>query len=513
VSSETIAALLAARAGDLAAKPAIIDDDGAVTYAELDRRSAEIAAVLVRQGLNKGHRTGLMAPNGADWALIAYAVMRIGAVLVPLSTLLRPPELQQHLAVAGVRHLILCDAYRGRDYRSEAAALDRPALPALADIWWMSELAGLLPGPEERAVADALAARARPADDMAVMFTSGSRGAPKGVIHTHGGAIRATAAGLEARCIEGATRLYIPMPFFWMGGFGGGLISTLVAGATLVTERTPEPGRTLRLLQDHEVTLFRGWPDQALSLTRHPDFSTADLSRLRPGSLDPVLPEALRGPPGARANLFGMTESFGPYCGWRLDRDLPKDAWGSCGKPFEGVAVRIVDPETGAGGPARATGALQFCGPNLMRAVCGREREAVFTVDGWYDSGDLGRLDADGFLFFSGRRDDMFKLRGASVYPLEVEQALAALPGVRRAFACEIEVDGAPAVGAAVLGEDGANLDLAGLHTAARQRLSAFKVPSRWVMLDALEQVPTLASGKVDPVALRALLTAGATAN
>jgi acyl-CoA synthetase (AMP-forming)/AMP-acid ligase II len=342
------------------------------------------------------------------------------------------------------------------------------------------------------------------------VFTSGSHGDPKGVIHTHGGAIRATAAGLEARCVRADTRLYIPMPFFWLGGFGGGLLSALIAGATLVTEAAPEPARTLRLLEQEQVTLFRGWPDQALQLARQPDFAKHDLSRLQVGSLEAVLAPERRSPPGARANLFGMTESFGPYCGWRLDQDMPKEGWGSCGKPFEGVEARIVDPETGAVLPAGEIGSIQIAGPNILRGVCGREREAVFTADAWYDTGDLGRISAEGFLFFTGRRDDLFKVKGATVYPSEVEAALVSIPGVRRAFAAAIEIDGAPAVGAAVLPDDAIGLDLAALAQAARGRLSAFKLPARWVVLKSLDELPTLSTGKLDKAGLKTLLSAGA---
>ncbi len=101
------------------------------------------------------------------------------------------------------------------------------------------------------------------------------------MIHTHGGALRATAAGLEARCVGPGERLYIPMPFFWTGGFAAGLLSVLIAGATLLTEASPSRRRTLALLERERVTLFRGWPDQAARLAAHPAFATADLSCLR----------------------------------------------------------------------------------------------------------------------------------------------------------------------------------------------------------------------------------------
>ena len=111
--------------------------------------------------------------------------------------------------------------------------------------------------------------------------------------------------------------------------------------------RFPRPETTLRLLEREQVTLFRGWPDQAEALARQTDSVAADLSSLRPGSLEALLPADQRAEPGARARLFGMTESFGPYCGYPADTDMPRSAWGSCGKPFDGMEVRIVDPDDG----------------------------------------------------------------------------------------------------------------------------------------------------------------------
>ncbi len=222
------------------------------------------------------------------------------------------------------------------------------------------------------------------------MFTSGSSGPPKGVIHSHGNALGAVRSGLAARCIDGDTRLYLPMPFFWVGGFGSGVLSALLAGATLVTEQIPRPEKTLRLLERERVTLFRGWPDQAEALARQTDSVAADLSSLRPGSLEALLPPELRADAGARARLFGTTESFGPYCGYPADTDMPQSAWGSYGKPFEGIAVRIVDPDTGGLQPSGAVGMIQIRGPHVMRGICRRSREDLFTADGYHPTGDLG---------------------------------------------------------------------------------------------------------------------------
>jgi acyl-CoA synthetase (AMP-forming)/AMP-acid ligase II len=273
----------------------------------------------------------------------------------------------------------------------------------------------------------------------------------------------------------------------------------------LITEAEPEPTHTLALLERERVTLFRGWPDQAAALAAHPAFATADLSSLKPGSLDAVLAPGLRRPPGARSNLFGMTESFGPYCADPLDTDLPEDKWGSCGRPFAGTEVRVVDVDTGEPVTPGATGEIQLRGPNLMRGICGRRRADVFTADGFYPTGDLGHLDADGYLFFTGRRDDMVKVKGTTVYPSEVEAALAGIDGVRRALVVDVDDAGVTAIGAVVVLAPGTEMTVDDLTRVAKARLSAFKVPSRWAIVDA-SAVPMTPTGKIDKPALQALL-------
>ena len=493
----TIPAVMARRRERDPQLQALVSDESAITWAELDDTSRALAARMLHDGLAKGDRVGLLMENGIDWAVVALAVMRIGAVLVPLSTLLRPPELLAQLQLASVSQLVMVRSHRGRAYvedlRTLAPALvdkgERDAqLPFLRRLWVWGEL------PEASAPASLVASLeqvVRPADDMVVLFTSGSRGAPKGVIHTHGSALRATASGLEARCIGAGTRLYIPMPFFWTGGFCGGLLSVLLAGATLLTESAPEPERSLRFLERERVTLFRGWPDQAARMAAHPAFATTDVSSLGPASLAAVLPPAQRPRTGARANLFGMTESGGPYCGARLDVDMPAEKHGSCGRPFAGVEVRIVDGE------------IQLRGPHLMRGICGRIRSELFAAEGWYATGDLGRLDADGYLWFEGRRDDMFKVKGATVYPTEVESALRAVPGVAQAFVTNVtDAGGAEEVAALVVSRAAPDA----LAELARARLSAFKLPSLWLVIADAEQVPMSATGKVDKRALQELL-------
>jgi len=311
--ADTIDALLRDQALRHGTKPAIIDPGERISYLQLESGAGELAAALVESGIGKGSRVGLLMPNGVQWARFAFAITRIGAVLVPLSTLLSPRELTAQLRTASVQHLIAVAEFRGHRYLD---ALDRTRLPSLRSVRTAAQAAALTADAAVVAVADALSKGIRPSDPLAIMFTSGSSGPPKGIRHSHGNAITAVESGLAARCIDAGTRLYLPMPFFWVGGFGGGLLSALAAGATLVTEPVLQPDSTLSLLETERVTLFRGWPDQAETLARHRDEVGADLSALRPGSLEALLPAHLRSPPGARARLFGMTESFGPYCGY-----------------------------------------------------------------------------------------------------------------------------------------------------------------------------------------------------
>jgi acyl-CoA synthetase (AMP-forming)/AMP-acid ligase II len=201
-----------------------------------------------------------------------------------------------------------------------------------------------------------------------------------------------------------------------------------------------------------------------------------------------------------------MTETCGPYSGSRLDQDLPESKRGSCGRPFDGLEVRIVDPDTGQPAAADEPGEIRLRGANLMVGICGRLREQTFDADGYYPTGDLGVLDADGYLWYRGRLDDMFKVKGATVYPSEVEAALRAVEGVRQAFVSNVRDEGGTdAVGALVVSD----LDAAQLTAQARSKLSSFKVPQHWVVVPDADAVPMLATGKIDKRALRRLLAQG----
>ena len=436
-------------------------------------------------------------PNRVQWVQIAVALTRIGAVLVPLSTLLQPPELVAQLRAASVQVLIAVEEFRGHRYLDDLADVLKAAeLPALRKVWTPEQL----PHASGDQMVDAMAAAVTPSDTLVIMFTSGSSGPPKGVIHSHGNALAAVRSGLAARCIDADTRLYLPMPFFWVGGFGSGVLSALLAGATLVTEEIPQPETTLRLLERERVTLFRGWPDQAEALARQSASVGADLSALRPGSLEALLPPEQRAAAGARAKLFGMTESFGPYCGYPADTDMPRSAWGSCGKPFDGMEVRIVDPDTGE--PRSRRHDRHDPDPRTAHVAGHLPAQPRRVVH-------AGRLLPDRRPR-APRRQRLHVLprplrrhvqgqRCATVYPGEVEQALRTIDGVDNAFVTDVS----GAVGAVVIGDT----TVEQLHAAARKRLSSFKIPTVWLLVDSDDAIPRGGTGKVDVHELRQMLT------
>jgi len=170
------------------------------------------------------------------------------------------------------------------------------------------------------------------------------------------------------------------------------------------------------------------------------------------------------------------------------------------------MEVRIVDTDTGVPVAPDTVGMIQLRGPHTLRGICGRTREEVFTVDGFYPTGDLGRLDHDGFLFYHGRSDDMFKVSGATVYPSEVEKALRSIAGVAAAVVTNVPDGERNRLGALVTGD---GLTLEELRGRCRDLLSSFKVPTVWMIVPGTEAIPHGPTGKVDKQRVRNMLSTG----
>jgi acyl-CoA synthetase (AMP-forming)/AMP-acid ligase II len=280
------------------------------------------------------------------------------------------------------------------------------------------------------------------------------------------------------------------------------------AGATVVFDEGFEPGRVLDLVERERVTQVLGWPHMVTALAQHPSLPDRDLSHMRrdsPFSLNPV--DRAEWAKQVRANSLGMTETLGPHTIEEQSKVLPATKAGSFGRPVPGVEHRVVDPVTGEPVPTGTMGELWIRGYSLMLGLLKRERDEVFTPDGWYRTGDSGYFDDDGHFYFTGRMGDLIKSAGMNVTPREVELALEALPEVAMAFVTGIpHRERGEDVVAAVLVAPDATVTGDDLIARVRPELASYKVPRRITVLTDRTQLPWLDTGKIDLRRLKELL-------
>ncbi len=504
----TLPSLLHARASARGRHTWLICDDDELTYGEAEARSAEVAKALLATGAGPGTRIGLLHPNSSAFVVRALAAMRIGAIAFPLSTFSTSAELHTLLLHADVEMLFATTTFRGRDYRVVVdEAQNASPLPALRQVWFDddTDLVALADRISNEVLA-AAEARVAPGDRMVVVHTSGSTSEPKGVIHEHGPLIRHLDNLVQLRRYTETDVLFANSPFFWIGGFAYTLLGTLVAGATLVCSNATDTAATLDVLERVRPTMTNGFAAAVAHLAKDPTFAARDLSSIRRGNLWPIMPADVRAAdPELRHNMLGMTEAGSVCLASEDERDQPESRRGSFGKPVPGLDAIVVDPETSVACEEDEIGELWLRGPFLMEGYLGRARDDTFTADGWYRTGDLFSVDADGFFYFAGRRGDMIKTAGANVSPREVEAAIANATGLVSHVVGLDDAERGQLVAAALrVPRSEPAPDLEELRVALREKLSAYKVPQRWLVL-ADNEVPMLSSGKLDARALKEL--------
>ena len=490
------------------AHPLLVCDDRRISYADADRQSALLAKGLLAQGVGKGTHVGLWYPNGTEFVVALLAAARIGAVVVPFSTFLTAAELRRQLAGSDVAVLLATPSYRSHDYVyritealgpghdfSTPTALFLEAAPSLRhvvfDTDWLSTHGAAVDQPFLAAVEDDVDG----ADTLAIIYTSGSTGVPKGAVHTQAAMLGHQHNLNEIRGFTAEDRLFCTSPFFWVGGFAFGLLATLVAGATLICSNATDAGDTLDLIEAEKPTLTNGFAAAITHLTRHPSFAGRDLSALRRGNLYPIMaPDARPADPGLRHNMLGMTEAGSVVLISGDHSDQPESRRGSYGRPAPGFDTKVLE-----------TGELCIRGPYVMQGYYGRSRAECFDADGWFHTGDLVRIDDDGFFHFLARAGSMIKTAGANVTPTEVEAALSKV--LRDHGEVSVHVIGLPdpergQIVVAVIGLDaGHEFDEAAVRRELRSEISAFKVPRRFAVCRPAD-IPLLSSGKVDTAGL-----------
>ncbi len=496
-----------------------------LTYAELDRRSATLAARLVSHGAGKGSHIGLLLPNGVPWVVAWAAAARIGAVVTPVNTFSKAPELATMLRHADVRMLIAVPAFEPHDYLSRlldiapdlaAAGAAGPLLleefpqlrrillwddshevPAWADGGVGADLDATADD-RLRAVVAAMEDDVAPSDPMLISYTSGSTGAPKGVVHGHGPLLRHARNLAAMSGIGPEDRIWTPMPLCWVGGFAFTMLRALSVGGAFVTQERMAADVALRLLANERVTCVSAWPNIGATLTAHPDYGSTDLSHLRLGTFwEGRRPDSRPDDPAGSPTSLGMSETGGPHTFWTLEDDVsgvPEEYHGTFGHEVPGVSHRIVDAD-GADVAEGQEGEVLVRGYSLMYGLHKHERHEVFDADGWYHTGDRG-LFRDGWFFFTGRQSDLIKTKGSNVAPAEVEAALREVGGVVLPFVFGVDhPEFGQEVVALVVGDDRITADH--VRTELRELLSSYKIPRQVFRIDTAD-VPYLTSQKPD---------------
>jgi acyl-CoA synthetase (AMP-forming)/AMP-acid ligase II len=527
----TVPKLLANFAATRGKHDAIATVAETLSYEELERRTSRMARALLALGAGKGTRIALLAPGGILWLTALLGGLRIGALVSLVSTLCTPPELAHMLRSGDAQILLGVRRFLRHDYgKTLAAALPRltegtaqalriPSAPYLRSVWlddvsglsWARSIDDLLahadePNAPDSALLAAIEQEVSPCEDAVIVYTSGSTSLPKAVVHTQWNVTRFPRALTKHFLLEPDDRMMPHLPTFWLGGLGM-TMQVLSIGATLVYPVSPEVDVVLDTIERCRVNRLNSWGDVMMKLREGAVARGINVDKIL--GLGPFRDKA--GdiiPPHLQANMLGMSETFTAHSAEPLDTRLPEDKAGSSGRGVDTYERRIVNPETGEEVPLGQVGELQVRGSGLMSGLYKVDRQDVFTRDGFYPTGDLARLDADGYIYFVGRRGDMIKTRAANVSRLEVEAAMRGVAGVELPIVVGLpDPELGQRVVAAVVPAKGAAPTDESIRTALRAVLSSYKIP-REIVFITHDDVPRTTTGKIKLFELAGMVAA-----
>jgi len=470
-----------------------------LNYTEFDERVDRAANMIAALGLKKGGRVALLMMNSIEFVESFLACAKLGLVVVPLNWRLVPDELEFILKDSGSTVLIF-----GGEFTANVDELH--ARGAKTDITQWIYVGPDTNCPKYARNYDALriAAPATPVnitsgeDDMLyIMYTSGTTGLPKGVVHTHNTSFWAIATFSSTGDLRLNDRFMLSLPMFHVGALMP-LMLCIYNGMSCIMSRSFDPSTAWKLIESEKITVAILVPAMLNFMLQVPEADTCDASSLRflfcgaapvPDHL--VLSYHKRNTPVVQ--VYGLTETCGPTALVSLDDYM--DKLGSTGKPFFHTDVRIIDIETGLDMPANQSGELITRSKHNMIEYWNREKATAETLrDGWLYTGDVARMDADGYIYILDRSKDMIISGGENVYPAEIEGVLLTHPKIR-----EVAVIGQASAKwgespLAVVVKADPSLTEAEVLGFANGKLSRFKLPKAAVFID---EIPRNPSGKV----------------
>ncbi|MDE0944443.1 MAG: AMP-binding protein [Alphaproteobacteria bacterium] len=515
--ARTAPALLDEMAARQPEHEAVVDGDRRWSYGQLRTEAQSVAAGLWAIGVRPGDRVAILMGNQAEWLSSYFAILGLGATAVALNTWLTPTEQAYQLNHAEVTTLILADRFRDRDVLAELEQMQTIGLPALTRL--------VVLGTRAPAVAinfDDLAALGKDApddiwsaatsDDVAcILYTSGSTARPKGVPLQHWGLIDNMWEIGERMHLGPDDRMWFAISLFWSFGCVNAVFAVMSHGGTFVLQHHFDAGEGLALIEAERCSIFYGTPNIALALAEHPDSLTRDLSSLRTGAAIGT-PEQMQMIVDLGVtdicNVYGLTEAYGNSCVTDANAPLDQRLIAS-GAPLGGVELRILDLETGLALPDGAVGEIALRGHIMPGYLNDPETTAAsMTDDGFLLTGDLGFLDAQGWINFQGRRKELIKSGGINIAPAEIEAVLREHSAVASAFVTglnDARLD--QAIGAVMVLHPGQTADVVELKQHCRQTLAAYKVPQHFVFVPANE-LPVTSTEKLQRNRLHELFRA-----
>lgn len=461
--------------------------EGSFRFREIEDLAGRFAGGLAAMGVRRGDRVLLHLPNGLDWIVAYHAIARMGAVVIPANILLSPGEL----------------TFMAEDTAAVAAILALEK--ATVDIGSARKIVpGGGPGmdrfEEVSAAAWAAPADIAPNDLFTIAYTSGTTGQPKGAMLTHGNVFASVAMTATIHVRTRHDRVYSALPFSHVYG-NVVMNANFLTGGKLIAPVRFDAGSALKAIAEERITLFEGVPTMYYQLLAHPDLGSTDVSSLTRctvgGQTMPVAKieaaaDRFRCP---MLELWGMTEVGGPatsHSPWWPSR------YGSIGLPFPGTDVRIDDVELpGREAPPGSPGELMVRGPLVTRGYWNNAAatEDVLSKDGWLATGDIARIDDDGYIFILDRKKDMILTAGYNVYPAELEKVIAMHPAVSMvAVAGRPDEEKGEVAEAFVVRHHDATIDADALLAHCRLHLAAYKIPRSIYFVDDL---PKTSTGKI----------------